>query len=132
MNSNIDDILVEWTNDGVPEISVPFDYDTDDLQVKVLEAGSGDKITPDDRIRVHYLGVLKGSEQFDSSYDRGESITFPLKGVIPGWTIGISGQKVGAKLLLAIPPDLAYGDNEVGSIPANSVLIFIVEILEKM
>jgi FKBP-type peptidyl-prolyl cis-trans isomerase FklB len=102
------------------------------LQYEVLTASSdagAAKPTLDDTVEVHYHGTLIDGRVFDSSVERGESITFPLAGVIPGWTEGLQLMKVGDKFRFFIPPDLAYGPNPVGDIPGNSVLIFDVELL---
>lgn len=82
-----------------------------------------------DTVNVHYHGTLTNGSVFDSSVDRGEPITFPLDGVIPGWTEGLQLMKVGDKFRFFIPPELGYGANPVGPIPGNSILIFEVELL---
>jgi len=93
---------------------------------KGAEAVSGKSVT------VHYTGTLKDGTKFDSSLDRKEPFTFSLGAgqVIKGWDSGIVGMKVGGKRKLTIPSELAYGANAVGAIPANSTLIFDVELLE--
>lgn len=83
-----------------------------------------------DRVRVHYKGTLIDGTVFDSSYDRGEPITFQLNEVIPGWTEGLQKMEVGSKYILYVPYNLGYGEQPVGSIPAGSTLIFEVELLE--
>ncbi len=102
------------------------------LQYKVLEEGSG--VSPDstDQVRVHYEGTLIDGTVFDSSYDRGEPVTFPLKRVIPGWTQGLQLMKEGAKYQFFIPGDLAYGQNPPPQSPIgpNETLIFEVELLK--
>jgi FKBP-type peptidyl-prolyl cis-trans isomerase FklB len=82
-----------------------------------------------DTVNVHYHGTMIDGTVFDSSVDRGEPITFPLNGVIPGWTEGLQLMKVGDKYRFFIPSDLAYGDSGAGPIPPNSTLIFEVELL---
>ncbi len=82
-----------------------------------------------DTVRVHYHGTLIDGSVFDSSVERGEPISFPLNGVIPGWTEGLQLMKVGDKFRLFIPSDLGYGANGAGPIPPNSTLIFDVELL---
>lgn len=102
------------------------------LQYEVLTAASDSaaaKPAVTDTVEVHYHGTLIDGTVFDSSVDRGEAITFPLDGVIPGWTEGLQLMKVGDKFRFFIPPELGYGANPVGPIPANSVLIFDVELL---
>lgn len=83
-----------------------------------------------DSVSVHYHGTLVDGTVFDSSVDRGEPMTFPVNGVIPGWTEGLQLMNVGDKYRLFVPPELGYGANPVGPIPANSVLVFDVELLD--
>ena len=96
------------------------------LQYKVNTPGTGRAPTANDTVTVHYRGTLVDGTEFDSSYKRGEPATFPLAGVIPGWTEGLQLMKEGAKHQLVIPPALAYGDR--GPL-AGQVLIFDVELL---
>jgi FKBP-type peptidyl-prolyl cis-trans isomerase FkpA len=100
------------------------------LQYLVLTAAEGEKPTATDTVKVHYKGTFLNGETFDSSYDRGEPIEFPLNGVIAGWTEGVQLMSVGSKFKFTIPSDLAYGPNGSRSIPGNSVLQFEVELLE--
>jgi len=100
------------------------------LQYEVIVAADGPKPTAEDRVTTHYRGTLIDGTQFDSSYDRGQPATFPLNGVISGWTEALQLMSPGAKWRLYIPPELAYGDRAQGPIPANSTLIFDVELLE--
>ncbi len=100
------------------------------LQYKVLTAGDGAQPTADDQVKVHYKGTLTDGTVFDSSYDRGEPIVFPVTGVIPGWVEALQLMKVGDKFELAIPSDLAYGPNGSGPvIGPDATLIFEVELL---
>jgi len=100
------------------------------LQYEVLEATIGQKPKATDTVRVHYEGTLIDGTVFDSSYKRGESISFPLNGVIKGWTEGLQLMSVGSKYKLFIPYQLAYGEHGAGaSIPPYSALIFTVELL---
>ena len=99
------------------------------LQYKVMAEGSGNSPLATDKVTVHYKGMLLDGTVFDSSYDRGESISFPLNGVIPGWTEGLQLMKTGGKSILFIPPELGYGDREIGPIPPGSTLIFEVELI---
>ncbi|NUY55251.1 FKBP-type peptidyl-prolyl cis-trans isomerase FkpA [Salinivibrio sp. MA440] len=100
------------------------------LLYKVDSMGEGDKPAAEDTVVVHYKGTLTDGTQFDSSYDRGEPATFPLNRVIPGWTEGVQLMPVGSKFTFVVPPELAYGDQDTASIPANSTLVFDVELLE--
>jgi FKBP-type peptidyl-prolyl cis-trans isomerase FklB len=100
------------------------------LQYKVIEEGKGPSPKVGDTVTVNYRGTLVDGTQFDSSYDRGEPATFPLTGVIPGWTEALLLMKKGSKWMLYIPPDLAYGERGAGNrIPPNSTLIFEVELI---
>ena len=98
------------------------------LLYKVISKGTGEMPTAEDTVKVDYEGSLTDGTVFDSSYERGESITFPLSGVIPGWTEGLQLMPVGSKYELYIPSDLAYGPGGTGPIPANAALKFVVEL----
>ena len=101
------------------------------LQYKVIKDGDGILPGPHSRVRCHYEGRLIDGKVFDSSYRRGTPAVFGLDQVIPGWTEGLQLMKVGSKYEFYIPAHLAYGEVGVpGIIPGNSVLIFIVELLE--
>jgi FKBP-type peptidyl-prolyl cis-trans isomerase len=101
------------------------------LKYTVLKQGTG-TVSPKatDTVKVHYHGTLLDGTVFDSSVERGEPISFPLNGVIPGWTEGLQLMKVGDKFKFEIPPALAYGPNSPSpKIPPNSTLVFEVELL---
>ena len=101
------------------------------LQYTVVKEGAGKIPTAADKVKVHYTGTLIDGTKFDSSVDRGEPITFPVNGVIKGWTEALQLMKAGAKYKLFIPSDLAYGPRGAGAlIGPNSVLVFDVELLE--
>ena len=103
---------------------------TSGLQYEVLTPAIGQKPTAADRVRCHYEGRLIDGTVFDSSYKRGEPATFPLNGVIAGWTEGLQLMAVGAKFRFFIPFNLAYGAQGAGgSIPPYAALIFDVELL---
>jgi len=100
------------------------------LQYKVVQEGSGAKPKDSDIVVVHYKGTLLDGTEFDSSIKRGQPAEFPLKAVIPGWTEGLQLMKKGGKYEFYIAPELAYGERGRPSIPANSVLIFEVELID--
>ena len=100
------------------------------LQYEILEPSLGQKPKATDTVRVHYEGTLIDGTVFDSSYKRGESISFPLNGVIKGWTEGLQLMSIGSKYKFFIPYQLAYGERGAGqSIPPYAALIFTVELL---
>ena len=100
------------------------------LQYEVLEATIGQKPKATDKVRVHYEGTLIDGTVFDSSYKRGESITFGLNQVIKGWTEGLQLMSIGSKYKLYLPYPLAYGERGAGAnIPPYAALIFTVELL---
>lgn len=107
---------------------------TTEVKVDMVDSvvGKGAVAENGKAITVHYTGTLTDGTKFDSSVDRKEPFTFNLGAgqVIKGWEQGILGMKVGGKRKLTIPPALAYGANAVGAIPANSTLVFDVELLE--
>ena len=100
------------------------------LQYKVLVAGTGDKPTATDRVKVNYEGRLLDGTVFDSSYKRGEPAVFGVSQVIKGWTEALQLMPVGSKWELYIPQEIAYGDREQQKIPPYSMLIFTVELIE--
>lgn len=101
------------------------------LVVQPLIEGDGAAVEENDQVTVHYTGWLWDGDQFDSSWDRGASTSFTLStgSLIDGWVQGLAGQTVGSQVLLVVPPDLGYGDAEQNGIPANSTLVFVVDIL---
>lgn len=101
------------------------------LQYTVLREGEGRKPAATDSVKCHYEGTLTNGTVFDSSYRRGEPATFPLNGVIAGWTEGVQLMAEGAKYRFFIPYNLAYGERGAGqSIPPYAALIFDVELIE--
>ncbi len=101
------------------------------LQYEVLTAGEGASPKAEDTVKVHYRGSLISGTDFDSSYSRGEPVSFPLNGVIPGWTEGLQLMKVGEKSRLVLPAELAYGPGGMGeAIGPNETLVFEVELLD--
>ncbi len=100
------------------------------LQYKILKAGTGPKPTASDSVVCNYRGTLIDGKEFDSSYKRGEPATFPVSGVIKGWTEALQLMPVGSKWQLFVPADLAYGERGAGAdIGPNSTLIFEVELI---
>jgi FKBP-type peptidyl-prolyl cis-trans isomerase FklB len=100
------------------------------LQYKILKAGDGPKPTAADSVVCNYKGTLISGKEFDSSYKRGQPATFPVGGVIKGWTEALQLMPVGSKWQLFIPADLAYGDRQAGpDITPGSTLVFEVELL---
>ena len=102
------------------------------LQYRILHEGSGDDSPgPESVVSVHYRGKLTNGVEFDSSYKRNQPTSFPVKGVIRGWTEALQLMKEGDNWELIIPPDLGYGSKGVGNIiPPDSTLIFEVELIE--
>jgi FKBP-type peptidyl-prolyl cis-trans isomerase FklB len=100
------------------------------LQYKMIKEGTGPQPKETDMVTVNYRGTLINGTEFDSSYKRGQPATFPLNGVIKGWTEGLQLMKVGSKYQFFIPPNLAYGERAVSpELSPNSTLIFEVELL---
>lgn len=100
------------------------------LQYEILREGNGPKPSLTDTVECHYHGTLINGQVFDSSMDRGETATFPLQGVIKGWTEILQLMPVGSKWKVVIPADLAYGDRGAGQmIQPGSTLIFIIELI---
>lgn len=99
------------------------------LQYEVVTEGDGPQPVETSTVTVFYEGTLIDGTVFDSSYDTGDSITFALNGVIPGWTEGLQLMPLGSTYMFYIPSGLGYGPRDSGSIPGNSVLIFKVELL---
>jgi FKBP-type peptidyl-prolyl cis-trans isomerase FkpA len=100
------------------------------LQYEVLTMGEGPRPADTSTVTVNYEGSLIDGEVFDSSYESGEPVSFPLNGVIAGWTEGLQLMPLGSTFKFYIPSSLGYGPRESGPIPGNSVLVFKVELLE--
>jgi peptidylprolyl isomerase len=113
-----------------PKVTPPAGPAPKKLEIKDLIAGTGPEVKAGASVTVNYVGVLfKGGKVFDASWKRGEPSTFSLSGVIPGWTKGIPGMKVGGRRELVIPAALAYGAQGSGSIPPNAPLVFVIDLL---
>ena len=117
--------------EGIKALTVKLPNGTNAvLQYKVLTAGTGPKPTTNDTVITHYRGTLIDGTEFDSSYKRGEPATFPVTGVIKGWTEALLQMPVGSKWQLFIPSDLAYGERGAGrQIGPNATLIFDIELI---
>ncbi|MFF7182386.1 FKBP-type peptidyl-prolyl cis-trans isomerase [Streptomyces sp. NPDC008121] len=130
---NVDLPKVGTNTDGkAPSLTVPKKPAPTKLVSNYIIEGTGPAVTVADTVTAQYQGVLwKDGKQFDSSYNRGAPVSFPLSQVIPGWQKGLEGKKVGSRVLLVVPPDMAYGDQANEQIPAKSTLVFTVDILAK-
>ncbi len=111
------------SNDSIKELS-------DGIYYKVITMGEGEKPGETDVVTVHYRGTLTDGTQFDSSYDRGQTVDFPLNRVIKGWGIALQQMPVGSKWVIYIPSKLAYGTQGNGPIGPNEILIFEVEMFD--
>lgn len=113
-----------------PEIEFIDGPAPDVLVIADVIVGDGVEATAGARVDVHYVGVdYETGEQFDSSWDRGESIQFPLAGLIAGWQDGIPGMRVGGRRQLVIPPALAYGESG-GHRLAGRTLVFVIDLID--
>jgi peptidylprolyl isomerase len=113
-----------------PEVDFPGGEPPSELQVTDLTVGDGREAEPGDRVLVHYVGVdFESGEEFDSSWNRGEPIEFPLRGLIQGWQDGIPGMRVGGRRQLVCPPELAYGPAGGGHRLSGRTLVFVIDLL---
>ncbi|MDP1878754.1 MAG: FKBP-type peptidyl-prolyl cis-trans isomerase [Actinomycetota bacterium] len=113
-----------------PEIEVLEGPAPTELVITDVIVGEGAEAVPGGRVDVHYVGVdYKTGEQFDASWDRGESIAFPLNGLIAGWQEGIPGMRVGGRRQLVIPPRMAYGESG-GHRLAGRTLVFVIDLID--
>ena len=113
------------------ESDLPYRSTESGLQYRVLAEGEGNKPTASSLVTVHYTGCFQDGEVFDSSVERGQPATFPLNGVIPGWTEGVQLMSPGAKYQFIIPHELAYGESGFGDvIPPRETLHFEIELIE--
>jgi peptidylprolyl isomerase len=113
-----------------PEIEFIDGPAPDELVITDIVVGDGAEAVAGGRVEVHYLGVdFETGEQFDASWDRGASITFPLAGLIAGWQEGIPGMHVGGRRQLVIPPALAYGEAGGGHRLSGRTLVFVIDLL---
>ena len=113
-----------------PEIDFPEGPAPSDMVIDDIVVGDGAEAVPGGTVTVHYVGVdYDSGEEFDSSWDRGETIEFPLRGLIQGWQDGIPGMRVGGRRKLTIPPALAYGESG-GHRLAGKTLIFVIDLVD--
>lgn len=124
------DFFNNTANKGDKASATQYAQTSSGLKYVIAQEGNGKAPAPTDRVTVHYVGTLTDGTQFDSSIDRGEPTTFPLNRVIPGWTEGLQLMKEGGTAVFYIPSELAYGPNELPGIPANSPLIFWVQLIQ--
>ncbi len=114
-----------------PEIDFPEGEPPATVQSTDVVSGDGAEAQPGAEVLVHYVGVdFASGEEFDSSWDRGEPIRFPLRGLIQGWQDGIPGMKVGGRRQLTIPPEQAYGAAGGGHRLSGKTLIFMIDLLD--
>jgi peptidylprolyl isomerase len=113
-----------------PEVEFPEGPAPAELQIKDLIVGDGAEAQRGGVVDVHYVGVeYETGEEFDSSWDRGQSANFPLDRLIPGWQEGIPGMQVGGRRQLTVPPQLAYGPAGAGHRLSGKTLVFVIDLL---
>ena len=113
-----------------PVVEFPGGEAPTDLKIEDIVVGEGAEAHPGDTVEVHYVGVkFRDGEEFDASWNRGESIEFPLQGLIQGWQEGIPGMKVGGRRQLTIPPEKAYGAAGAGHRLSGEALVFVIDLL---
>ncbi|MCI1868588.1 FKBP-type peptidyl-prolyl cis-trans isomerase [Bifidobacterium crudilactis] len=126
--SNLPKVTLDKT--GKPSLDMNNYKPGSDMVVQTLIKGSGAEVKDTQTVSANYTGWLASTgKQFDSSWDKGTATDFSLSQVISGWKQGLAGQTVGSQVLLIIPPSLGYGSEAQSSIPANSTLVFVVDIL---
>lgn len=129
-------VVSEDDGDEVLVHSLTEAMDTDgsvkNLLIDDVIIGEGNAVEEGDTVSVHYIGTLQNGQQFDNSYTRGEPFTFTVGNnqVIEGWEQGLIGMQKGGQRILVIPPELAYKNQTVGPIPANSTLVFAIELVD--
>ena len=116
-----------------PDVSIPDSDPPGDLLIEDVVVGEGDEATTGQNVEVHYVGVSwSNGQQFDASWDRGDTFTFQLGAgqVIQGWDTGVQGMRVGGQRRLTLPPHLAYGSRGAGGvIGPNETLVFVVDLV---
>lgn len=124
--------LVNPGGDKAPTLTTKTDEKAPkELVVKTVIQGTGKPVAANQTIEAHYTGKIWGADkQFDSSWEKaGKPVSFPLSGVIQGWQKGLTGVPVGSRVVMSIPPELGYGKQEQNGIPADSTLVFVVDVL---
>lgn len=127
-DANFPEVTGDFGED--PEISAGEGDAPTRVSVATLSEGEGAALTTSDTVLVNYELALWDGTKVESSFESGSPIAFSLSQVIPGWTYGLEGQKVGDRVLIVVPPTWGYGDTATGSIPAGSTLVFVVDILD--
>ncbi|GAB34803.1 FKBP-type peptidyl-prolyl cis-trans isomerase [Gordonia otitidis] len=118
------------TSTEKPEVEFQEGPAPTELEIADIIVGDGEEAKPSDVVDVHYVGVdFESGEEFDSSWDRGQSANFPLDRLIPGWQQGIPGMKVGGRRRLTVPPALAYGPEGAGHRLSGRTLVFVIDLL---
>ncbi|GAB3597653.1 FK506-binding protein [Corynebacterium faecale] len=113
-----------------PQIDAQSGPAPEDLVIEDIIVGEGAEAQPGGVVEVHYVGVdFETGEEFDSSWDRGQSVQFPLNGLIAGWQEGIPGMKVGGRRQLTIPPEAAYGPEGSGHPLSGRTLVFMIDLI---
>jgi FKBP-type peptidyl-prolyl cis-trans isomerase 2 len=121
---------VVTVEDGTPGLTIPKTDPPGELKVAVLKEGDGEEVSKTTQILVHYTGAIWSDRTiFDSSWQNGTPTVFESSGMIPGLATALVGKKVGSQVLVVVPPELGYGSQENAAIPADSTLVFVVDIL---
>ncbi|WP_105566875.1 FKBP-type peptidyl-prolyl cis-trans isomerase [Microbacterium halophytorum] len=114
-----------------PEFDAPEGPAPADLVIEDIIVGDGTEAQPGATVTVHYAGVeYDTGDEFDASWNRGETLQFPLQGLIQGWQEGIPGMKVGGRRKLTVPPHKAYGPAGAGHFLSGKTLIFIIDLID--
>ena len=129
-STNDSGVNVEGDYGKAPKVSAGEGTPSKDLKVVTLKEGKGTACGEGAVMQVNYHGQLWNGKKFDSSFDRGKPAVFSLKQVVPGWGKGLKDAKPGSRTLLVIPPQMGYGDQATGDIPAGSTLVFVVDTLK--
>jgi peptidylprolyl isomerase len=131
-SSKLDSSLpaVTLDNNGVPSIKIPSNFkDPKKLDVEQLKVGNGDKVTDSSTVVVQYSGWLTNGTEFESSWTAGVAPKIALNSTIKGWQKGLTGATVGSQYLLVVPASDAYGSDGTESVPPNSTVIFVIDVL---